>query len=387
MDRRNFFLNSLFLTGLSPLFSSCSLFPSQGKLEKNIDPQLLISNCKSRGVNEIGMTEHFFDFNCEREQVEMICRGTDGSLFLVDDLGNYATIRIPIHAHSFMQHDLKKNLIWLIPNHAPKSLIFDLDSLKIVDEIEFPDAYFYGHGLILKDGTFLATMKRPYDFGKGFIIKFDPLTKKIEKKLEGGNIFYHDAIYSPKGDTVFASVRQNDIGHIHEISLSDLQVINDYSLNSRYDIRHLELLKNGNVFFSGACNPGLGYPFNIGTFGILAPKKKEFKISEISQEKSKDFEGEVINFMFNEEQTYAYTPSPEKGKIFVVNLNTMAIEEIIHAPIKAIAKIAGKYIGASSSQKFSKLFINKDIHDLRFNISTVTERKSAFTSHMANIKI
>lgn len=387
MDRRTFCSNFLFITGFTSLLTNCSSLSSRGKLEKHIDPKLLMSNCKSMGFSEIGITYHLFNYICHVEQGVNLCRGTDGSIFLFDHLGNYSTIPLSIPAHSFIQHPVKKNLIWIIPSFDKKSVLFDLNTFKIVDEIEFPGFYFYGHGLVLKDGTFLATMTHPYDFGKGLIITFDPITKKIEKKLEIDGTHYHEIIYSPKGDTLFAAVRSNNCGGVHEISLPELKVINDFPLNNRYKLNHLTFLKNGKIFFGGAAKPEMKYPFSLVPFGTLDPLKNEFKIFNISPEDMKYFSGEVLNFVFNDDQTHVYAINPEMGSMYVTKLSDMSVEQGFPVPFKAILQIDNAYVATSANPQNSNLFINMDLHSKNLNRIPVSYRPSGFGSHSTNIKI
>lgn len=392
MDRRSFF-GLLFLTYSGSLITGCSSTSTSTTNYSFVqnpfidNPLQFIKSCRDRGIKEIGITYHAMNLACKTIQNHGICRGTSGSIYFFDDLGNYSMLDTAIPAHSFNQHPSSKNLVWIIPNFESKSVLFDLNTCQVVDEFEFHNLYFYGHGLIFENNIAIATMASPQNLDRGIIIKFDMKTKKILQTLDIEDTSYHEIIYSKERKTLIASGRKSKRAQIFEISLPELKVVNDYSFHERYEFRHITFLNDGRLFLAGHGAKSLPYPYNVAPIGALDLNTSKFQVVAVDPKDTLKFSGEMLNFIFDDNQKYAYAINPYQETIFKVNLRSMKIEKTFALPIKAVAKISKTYVSSSTSFNRSYFSISNSIENFMEKISVVHNSPSGFGSHLYKITI
>lgn len=214
MDRRDFVLKSLGLTGLL-LLNSCA---TSRKLNLNSDTKFLIGSGKENQLAKVGYK---------------ISTPVKSRLVLSQINHDLIEITTPCKAHEIIVSPVDNNLVFAASKWGREAYIADIHKKVVTGEVRLKDGeLFYGHSLFTPDGAFiLATLTREDD-RQGFVSIRDRVTLRELKKISTFGQNPHQISWIDPGNVVA-------IMNSNHAQFSDT----DHALLTYVDIHSGKLLK------------------------------------------------------------------------------------------------------------------------------------------------
>lgn len=345
------------------------------------------------GATEVGVTE--FSRNAKPVKLGRFVswKGTDSGAFLVNPFGGYTKIDLPTAVHSFNPHPVNKNWVWAVPGLGPKSVLFDIKTGQLIDEIEIPGLSFYGHGQILQENggeVAFMTMYEGATPSKGMIVKYDLTKKKVIDILKTEQDSFHEIVYNPATRSFYVAGRNSKNAIFYEVSVQKPAVLQAFDCPERAEFRHLEMLKNGDIFLLGYGDADEKYPHNVASIARFDAKAKKIRVMPVAEKDAEEFIGEALNAVLDDSQTTAFVANPYNGSDYEVDLSKMTLTKTHKFMLlKSFRKLSGQYVSmaVAKDRAHSSYFVGENFWRLKSKEIHVDSRPSGFGSHMAKITV